>query len=51
LDPQWDLFAPLRSDSDWSLLQQATLVIDHNSYHIGQLVDLRMLLGLPVRDW
>jgi len=50
-DPQLDLFAPLRPDSNWSLLQQATLVIDHNSYHIGQLVDLRMLLEVPVRDW
>jgi len=51
LDPQRDLYAPLRPDGDWSLLQQATLVIDHNAYHIGQLVDLRMLLGVPVRDW
>jgi hypothetical protein len=50
-DPQRDLFAPLRPDGDWSLLQQATLVLDHNSYHIGQLADLRMLLGVPVRDW
>ncbi len=50
-DTQRDLFAPLRPDSGWSLLQQATLVIDHNSYHVGQLVDLRMLLGVPVRDW
>jgi len=50
-DPQRDLYAPLRPDSGWSLLQQATMVLDHNSYHIGQLVDLRMLLGAPVRDW
>jgi hypothetical protein len=51
LDPQRDLYAPLRPDGEWSLLQQGTLVIDHNSYHIGQLVDLRMLLEVPVRDW
>lgn len=50
-DPARDLFAPLYDGSEWSLLQQAVLVIDHNSYHIGQLVDLRMLLGVPVRDW
>ncbi|NBC30159.1 MAG: hypothetical protein GVY29_09250 [Spirochaetes bacterium] len=31
--------------------RQILLAIDHNSYHIGQLVDLRMLLGIPVRDW
>jgi hypothetical protein len=51
LDPQRDLYAPLRPDSDWSLLQQATMVLDHNAYHVGQLVDLRMLLEVPVRDW
>jgi len=51
LDPERDLYAPLRPDSPWSLLQQAVLEIDHNAYHIGQLVDLRMLLGVAVRDW
>jgi hypothetical protein len=50
-DPERDLFAPLRPGSDWSLLQQAVMALDHNAYHIGQLVDLRMLLGVPVRDW
>ena len=50
-DPGRDLFAPMRPGLDESLLEMASLVIDHNSYHIGQLVDLRMLLGVPVRDW
>jgi uncharacterized damage-inducible protein DinB len=50
-DPQADLFEPRPSGGDGSLLRAAMLVIDHNSYHIGQLVDLRMLLGVPVRDW
>jgi hypothetical protein len=50
-DPERDLDAPMRPGIDESLLQMAGLVIDHNSYHIGRLVDLRMLLGVPVRDW
>ena len=50
-DPDRDLFAPLHPDVEWCLLQQVILVVDHNSYHVGQLVDLRMLLGAPVRDW
>ncbi|MCK7514520.1 MAG: DinB family protein [Desulfobacterales bacterium] len=50
-DPGRDLYAPIRPGLDESLLQMAGLVIDHNSYHIGQLVDLRMLLGVPVKDW
>jgi hypothetical protein len=50
-DPGRDLFAPMRPGLDESLLEMASLVIDHNSYHLGQLVDIRMLLGVPVRDW
>jgi hypothetical protein len=50
-DPERDLYAPMRDGLDETLLQMAGLVIDHNSYHIGQLVDLRMLLGVPVRDY
>jgi len=50
-DPRRDLDAPMREGIDESLLEMATLVIDHNSYHIGQLFALRMLLGVPVRDW
>ena len=46
-----DLFAPFAHGSGQNLLREALLLIDHNSYHIGQLVDIRMLLGIPVRDW
>ncbi|MBN2553387.1 MAG: DinB family protein [Spirochaetales bacterium] len=46
-----DLFVPFAHGSGQNLLREAILVIDHNSYHIGQLVDIRMLLGAAVRDW
>lgn len=46
-----ELLEPLARDSRHSRLRQILLAIDHNSYHIGQLVDLRMLLGVPVKDW
>jgi hypothetical protein len=49
-DPGEDLFQ-LRVGGHGYLARAALLVVDHNSYHIGQLVDLRMLLGVPVRDW
>ncbi len=49
-DPGEDLFQP-RVGGHGYLARAALLVVDHNSYHIGQLVDLRMLLGVPVRDW
>jgi hypothetical protein len=50
-DPGNDLFAPFPHGSGQNLLREAILIIDHNSYHIGQLVDIRMLLGVAVRDW
>ena len=50
-DPDNDLFAPFAHGSGQNLLREAILIIDHNSYHIGQLVDVRMLLRAPVRDW
>jgi hypothetical protein len=46
-----DLNAPMREGLEESLLMMSLLVVDHNSYHIGQLVSLRMLLGVPVKDW
>ena len=50
-DPERDLHTPMRPGLDETLFQMAGLVIDHNSYHIGQFVDIRMLLGVPVKDW
>ncbi len=46
-----DLLARLERNSAHTPARQILLAIDHNSYHIGRLVDLRMLLGIPVRDW
>jgi uncharacterized damage-inducible protein DinB len=45
-DESKDLLAPLpQSKSGASIMAQALLVADHNSYHLGQLVMLRRLLG------
>jgi hypothetical protein len=49
-DPGEDLFRP-RAGGEGSLARAALLAIDHNSYHVAQLVDLRLLLGVAVRDW
>ena len=45
-DAARDLLAPFPHGQGQTLLREALLVIDHNSYHVGQLVDLRRLLGL-----
>ena len=47
MDPKQDLFAPIPHGSGQTLLRQVLLLADHNSYHLGQLVLVRKLLG----DW
>jgi hypothetical protein len=44
-DPASDLLAPFPHGKGQTLLREALLVADHNSYHLGQLVMLRRLLG------
>lgn len=44
-DARSDLLAPFPWGSGQTLLREAMLVADHNAYHLGQLVDLRRLLG------
>jgi hypothetical protein len=44
-DPSNDLFTPIPHGKGQTLLREALLVADHNSYHIGQLILLRRLLG------
>ena len=49
-DNDRDLWTPFPHGTGQTLFREGVLVIDHNSYHIGQMVDLRMVLGEPVRD-
>jgi hypothetical protein len=44
-DPRTDLVAPIPHGSGQTILREALLLADHNSYHLGQLVLLRRLLG------
>lgn len=50
-NPDNDLFEPLFSGTEHTLLREILVLADHTSYHVGQLVDIRMLLGVPVRDY
>ncbi len=45
-DESRDLLEPFAHGEQQTLLREALLIIDHNAYHVGQLVDLRRLLGL-----
>ncbi len=44
-DPATDLFAPIAHGDGQTILREALLVADHNSYHLGQLVAIRRCLG------
>ncbi len=45
-DPDVDLFAEIPHGSGQTYLRELLLVADHNSYHLGQVVLTRRLLGL-----
>ena len=44
-DPKQDLYRKFPWGDGQTLLREALLIADHNSYHIGQLVLVRRLLG------
>lgn len=45
-DTERDLHAPIPHGDGQTLLREALLVIDHNSYHLGELVSVRQQLGI-----
>jgi len=44
-NPRTDLYARIPWGDGQTILREALLVADHNAYHLGQIVDLRRLLG------
>jgi hypothetical protein len=45
-DSKTDLFATIPWGEGQTILREALLVADHNSHHLGQLIDVRRLLGI-----
>ena len=41
-----DLYGPIPHAPDYTIFREIMLVIDHNSYHTGQLLVLRKALGI-----
>ncbi|OCX54153.1 ABC transporter [Mucilaginibacter sp. PPCGB 2223] len=46
-DDELNLFEPFQNEPDINLLREALLIADHTSYHTGQIIMIRRLLG----DW
>jgi DinB superfamily len=45
-DPKTELFAKIPWGEGQTVLREAMLVADHNAHHLGQLIDIRRLLGI-----
>lgn len=45
MDPAIDLFATIPHGSGQTYLRELILVVDHNAYHVGQLIMVRRALG------
>ena len=45
-DSAVDLYSPIPHASDYTIFREIVIVIDHNSYHTGQLLSLRRALGI-----
>jgi len=41
-----DLYGPIPHAQDYTIFREIVIVIDHNSYHTGQLLMLRRALGI-----
>jgi hypothetical protein len=44
-DPKTDLFAKIPWGDGQTILREALLLADHSAYHLGQMLDVRRLLG------
>jgi hypothetical protein len=44
-DPETELFAKIPWGDGQTVLREALLLADHNAYHLGQMLDVRRLLG------
>lgn len=45
-DKDRDLLAPLKHGDGQTLFREAMLIVDHNSYHIGQIVQMRRVMDI-----
>ncbi len=45
-NPKTDLFAKIPWGDGQTILREALLLADHNSHHLGQIIDIRRLLGI-----
>ena len=50
-NPRTDLYRSIPRGDGQTILREALLLADHNSYHLGQLVDLRRALGAWPEAW
>lgn len=51
-DPKTDLFGPIPHARDYTVLREILLAADHNSFHVGEFIEIRRILNLnPVKEY
>ena len=50
IDPHTDFCAPIPHAKKYTIFREMLLVADHNSYHIGEFIILRQVMGIPPPD-
>lgn len=51
-DPQTAFFSPIPHAKEYTVFREILLVVDHNAYHVAELVTLRRVLGLkPIKEY
>lgn len=51
-DPKTDFFGPIPHARDYTVLREILLAADHNSFHVGEFIEIRRILDLnPVKEY
>jgi hypothetical protein len=44
-DPEIDLLSIIPGSEEYTFLREAVIIIEHNAYHLGKILDIRKALG------
>ncbi len=45
MDPEIELLAPVSGSTAYTYLREITVILKHNVYHLGRIMDIRKALG------
>jgi uncharacterized damage-inducible protein DinB len=48
--PTTDFYGPIPHAPDYTVIREILLIADHNAYHLGEMITMRQILGVPPPD-